>query len=58
MIRFTGDNFADRRTTYDVFIESYDVSARLVHATGVKDMKQLGFKRGFARDYPGLEHFT
>lgn len=57
LIRFRGENFADRWTTYDAFIESYDVAARLVHASA-KDMKQLGFKRGFARDYPGLEHFT
>lgn len=57
LIRFSDENFADRPTTYDAFIESYDVAARLVHAS-VKDMKQLGFKRGFARDYPGLEHFT
>lgn len=57
LIRFSDENFANRPTTYDAFIESYDVAARLVHAS-VKDMKQLGFKRGFARDYPGLEHFT
>lgn len=57
-IRFREENLADRPpTTYDDFIESHDVAARLVHAS-VKDMKQLGFKGGFARDYPGLVHFT
>ncbi|KOX71294.1 hypothetical protein WN51_04398 [Melipona quadrifasciata] len=46
--------FGDRRRrAYGALIESYDLAARLVYAS-VKDMKQLGFKRGFVGDYPGL----
>ncbi|CAD1477089.1 unnamed protein product, partial [Heterotrigona itama] len=47
--------FRDHRRTEGALIESYDLAARLVYAS-VKDMKQLGFKRGFVGDYPGLGH--